>query len=40
MAYLDVGGGNLIALPAGGRIDVIPNQFPPMMNISHFRRHM
>jgi hypothetical protein len=37
MAYIQAGN-TLIPVPAGGRLDVIPNQFAPMMNISHFRR--
>lgn len=37
MAYLQAGN-TLIPVPAGGTLQVFPNQFPPMMNISHFRR--
>jgi hypothetical protein len=37
MAYIQAGN-TLIPVPAGGTLQVIPNQFSPMMNISHFRR--
>lgn len=37
MAYIQTGN-TLIPVPAGGTLQVIPNQFAPMMNISHFRR--
>jgi hypothetical protein len=39
VAYLRTPDGRLIPVPAGTKsIDVIPNQFEPLMNISHFRR--
>ena len=37
MAYIQAGN-TLIPVPAGGTLQVFPNQFSPMMNISHFRR--
>ena len=37
MAYIRAGN-TLIPVPAGGTLQVVPNQFPPMMNISHYRR--